>query len=179
MNMTTCILQRCAMARHLIRVCVCVWLHYKQQIWFPSFKKASVNIFEAFTFEQQLPSSFPKISLQMRDGRMTREATLSVLWLIGGIEASDGCNAIHANVSCSFAVVVVVVGGLVELGIFMSNGRADSENGIGESGKAKRRRGGGGGWKIMEAVRRTDLRYVPFTQRERGGGGRESRVNDL
>ena len=31
--------------------------------------------------------------------------------------------------------------GLVELGIFMSNGRADSENGIGESGKAKRRRG--------------------------------------
>ena len=30
---------------------------------------------------------------------------------------------------------------LVELGIFMSNGRADSENGIGESGKAKRRRG--------------------------------------
>ena len=69
-------------------------------------------------------------------GRTDDEATLSVLWLIGGIEASDGCNAIHANVSCSVAaVVVVVVGGLVELGIFMSNGRADSENGIGESGE--------------------------------------------
>ena len=60
----------------------------------------------------------------------------------------------------------------------MSNGRADSENGIGESGKAKRRRGEEEGG-TLEAVRRTDLRYVPFTQRERGGGGRESRVNDL
>ena len=29
--------------------------------------------------------------------------------------------------------------GLVELGIFMSNGRADSENGIGESGEEERR----------------------------------------
>ena len=34
-----------------------------------------------------------------------------------------------------FASVRPFVGGLVEPGIFMSNGRAEPENGIGESGK--------------------------------------------
>ena len=42
-------------------------------------------------------------------------------------------------------------GGLVELGIFMSNGRAEPENGIGESGGWGVLRTGGG-WKNRESA---------------------------
>ena len=51
-----------------------------------------------------------------------------VLWLIGGIEAGNATQSAQTY-------RVRVRRGLVEPGIFMSNGRAEPENGIGESGK--------------------------------------------
>ena len=94
------------------------------------------------------------------------------MWLIGGIEAGNATQSAQTY-RVRLRPPIRRVGGLVEPGIFMSNGRAEPENGIGESGEKER------GWK-MEREREwecgTDLRYVPFMQRTRG---RESRVNDL
>ena len=66
------------------------------------------------------------------------------MWLIGGIEAGNATQSAQTY-------RVRVRRGLVEPGIFMSNGRAEPENGIGESGK-------GGGWKMERERERMGVR---------------------